>query len=184
MYEGKLVRLRALRAEDAETAVRWLNDLETVQQISGGMALPVSLDEEKKWIEEHAGQKSDRQYSFAVETLDGKYIGNCDYFDLNWHDRTCKVGWLIGPEGRGKGYGTDMIRTLLGVCFDTLGMHKVSLDVMGFNDRAIRLYERIGFVREGVFREQLLARGRRWDEYRYGMLEREYRALAEEWGKE
>ena len=142
MYEGKLVRLRALRPEDAEKAVIWLNDLETVQQISGGMALPVSLESEKKWVERHLEQDPDKGYTFAVETLDGEYIGNCDYFDLNWHDRTCKVGWLIGPEGRGKGYGTTFFSELRQRYPSAA---RFRLEVEPDNDGAKALYSRMGY---------------------------------------
>ena len=175
MYEGRLVRLRDLRAEDAGEAWRWLNDLETARQVHGGMPMPIALEDERAWIEAHAGRKFDDAYHFGVETLEGRFIGVCSYHEVNWHSRTCMVGWFIGdPADRDRGYGTDLIRTLLKICFETLGMHKVSLSVFGYNERAVRLYERLGFVREGAYREQVFAMGRRWDEYRYTMFARDF----------
>ncbi len=176
MYEGKLVRLRALREEDAERSAAWLNDIKTAYQTRGGAPTPFSLASEKEWIADHAGFL-ENEHHFAIETLDGGYIGVCSYSEVNWQARNCTVGWFIGePSMRNKGYGTDMIQTLLKICFCELDMHKVSLQVFSYNEAAVRLYERVGFVREAVFRERVFAMGKRWDEYKCGMLRSEYDA--------
>lgn len=167
MYEGKLVRLRELRLEEVPLFIGWLNELETVRQIAN-FRLPLTIEQERNWLK--TATDADDACHFAVETLDGTLIGSCCCMELNWQSRTCKVGWVIGnPEARGKGYGTDLIQTLLRVCFQELNLHKVSLGVFEHNERAVRLYERLGFVREGVLREQRYTPGKRWDEYIYGM---------------
>ena len=174
MYEGRLVRLRAMRAEDAEKYVVWLNHPDIADRLAGG-AMPMTLEQEKEWIAANAGQR-DGQCNFAVETLDGQLIGSCGYHGLDWKNRRCMVGWQIGdPSMRGRGYGTDLIETLLKVCFEVLGLRKVSLEVYEFNEAA-RLYERLGFTREGTFRKERFVRGRWWDQYRYGMFKAEWAA--------
>ena len=88
------------------------------------------------------------------------------------------AGWFIGdPAMRGKGYGSDMILTFLKYLFEERNMDRVALTVNGYNAGAIRLYERLGFVREGVLRENVYTLGRFHDEYVYAMLRREYDAL-------
>lgn len=174
MYEGRLVRLRAMRPEDAEKYTVWMNDRDMADKLFGG-AMPITLEQEREWIHKNAGRQED-QCHFAVETLDGRLIGACGYHQLDWKNRRAMVGWQIGdPDMRGKGYGADMIETLLGVCFEVLGLRKVSLCVYEFNE-AIRLYERLGFTLEGVFRKERFARGRWWDERRYGMFKTEWAA--------
>lgn len=176
MYEGKLVRLRELRLTDAETCQAWCNELKMARQIYGGAPMPLTIENERDFIARSAGRKNDENH-FAVDTLEGRFIGVCSYSRTNWKDRNCCIGWFIGDESmRGRGYGTDMIKTLLKICFDELDMHKVYLEAYGYNEAAIRLYERLGFVREGVYRERTYAMGRRWDEVRYGMLRNEYKA--------
>lgn len=177
MYEGKLVRLRALREEDAERCAQWLNDLDTAHRVRGGGPMPFSLAGEKKWIAEHAGPMESENH-FAIETKDGTHIGVCSYHQVNWQARNCMVGWFIGDKSaRNRGYGTDMIRLLLDICFRELDMHKVSLRVFSYNAEAVRLYERVGFVREAAYREKVYAMGGRWDDYEYAMLRSEYDAL-------
>ena len=179
MYEGQKVRLRELRPEDAAVCRAWVSEPETARQIYGGGAMPFTMAEEEDFISKHAGHR-DRENHFAAETRDGQLIGVCSYSDVNWKDRSAVLGWFIGdPEQRDRGYGTDLIRTLLKICFDELNLHRVSLQAFQYNERAIRLYDRLGFVREGALRQVEFAMGRRWDAVCFSMLEDEYRRLEE-----
>ncbi len=172
MYEGKLVRLRASRVEDAETAAEWLNDLETARLLSVHAPQPRALDEVRARL-----QTPDKNH-FAVETLDGRLIGTCSAFEIDARDRRCMIGWKIGARGmRGKGYGSDMIRVFLRYLFHERNLMRVDLGVFAFNESAVHLYEKLGFVREGTLRDDILSRGRYWDTYLYSMLRREYDAL-------
>jgi RimJ/RimL family protein N-acetyltransferase len=174
MYEGRRVKLREMRVEDAETYVRWLNQPDMAERIMGG-AMPLTLEQEKDWISKNAGRQDDSCH-FAVETIEGKLIGVCSYHKLDWKNRKCEVGWFIGdPENRGQGYGADLIETLLNICFNVLGLRKVSLLVFEFNE-AVRLYERLGFKLEGVLRKEKFVRGKWWDERRYGLFKTEWAA--------
>jgi RimJ/RimL family protein N-acetyltransferase len=174
VYEGRLVRLRALKPQDAERLAAWRNTPEIADRMSGG-SMPWALEAKQGWIAQNGGRQDD-SCTFAVETLDGALLGSCNYRLLDWKNRTCMAGWFIGDPGmRGRGYGSDMIETLLKVCFQVLGLRKVSIEAYEFNEAA-RLYERLGFQREGVFRKESFVRGRWWDMYRYGLFESEWAA--------
>lgn len=174
MYEGKLIRLREHRIEEVATLQRWMNDLGTARKLAGGGRMPYTLENERQWVESHAGPR-DTEYHFAIETLDGRLIGGCSYHNLDWRNRHCQVGWYIGdPDMRGQGYGTDMIRVLLKICFTELNLQKVSLMVHEHNTGAVRLYEKLGFVREGAHRREVFAMDRWWDKYSYGMFREEW----------
>ena len=60
--------------------------------------------------------------------------------------------------------------------FSSLGLHRVALSVFAFNERAIRAYQRVGFVHEGRAREAIWRDGRWWDEIHMSVLEPEWRA--------
>ena len=66
---------------------------------------------------------------------------------------------LGGAADFGRGYGTEATRLLLDYAFDVVGVHRVTLEVFDFNTRAQRVYEKCGFVREGVQREALYWHG-------------------------
>lgn len=172
MYEGRLVRLRAVRDADIEASIPWLNDLDTMRLLEGGAPVPRTLESERAWVREQG------ENLFAIETQGGQFLGTCCVFSVSAQSRNCMAGWFIGdPAMRGKGYGSDMILTFLKYLFEERNMERVALTVNGYNAGAIRLYGRLGFVREGVLRENVYTLGRFHDEYVYAMLRREYDAL-------
>jgi RimJ/RimL family protein N-acetyltransferase len=65
---------------------------------------------------------------------------------------------LFYPRNRSRGLGTEATRLILGHAFETVGLHRVDLEVFAFNPRARRVYEKVGFVYEGTKRDAL-----RWD---------------------
>ncbi|PSK44170.1 Polynucleotide 5'-hydroxyl-kinase grc3 [Elsinoe australis] len=96
--------------------------------------------------------------------------------NLNHHRHT-EIGIDILPEYQGKGYGSEAIRWVLDWAFRRANMHKVVIRAFEWNDGAVRLYEKIGFKREGRLREQLWHDGRYWDEVVLGMLSREWEEI-------
>lgn len=68
----------------------------------------------------------------------------------------------------------DALRVLIKFVFEELNMHKISLGVFDFNERAIKCYEKVGFVEEGRFKEQLFKGGKYVDEIRMAILAKDY----------
>ncbi|KAF2484815.1 acyl-CoA N-acyltransferase [Neohortaea acidophila] len=77
---------------------------------------------------------------------------------------------------RGQGYGPEAMEWALNWGFDFAGLHRIQLMVYAYNADAARLYEKMGFVREGAKRECVFVKGRFWDVLQYSMLEHEWRA--------
>ncbi len=74
----------------------------------------------------------------------------------------------------GQGYGYEAMVLALNFAFNELNLHRLQLTVYSYNERAIHLYERLGFQREGVYREFLLRDGQYHDMYQYGILSHEW----------
>lgn len=95
----------------------------------------------------------------------GRLIGNTGLHRIDWHSRTAVLGILIGEKDCwSQGYGTDAVRTLVRYAFGDLNPRKVSLSVLAFNERAVRCYEKCGFIREGYRRAQYYKGGRYVDD--------------------
>lgn len=177
--EGKLVRLRAYEKSDLDAVMKWVNDEEVTDWLGGEALLyPVSSLSEDRFIEAAAAQ-SDRQKNFVIESLaDRRYVGGISFNIIDWRSRHAGVGIAIGDKSLwGKGYGTDAMRVLMRMAFDRMNLHRLWLHVFDYNVRAIKSYEKCGFKREGVLREDRFARGKYHDTIVMGILESEYRTL-------
>jgi RimJ/RimL family protein N-acetyltransferase len=174
MYTGEKVRIRAYKREDMVLAQQYLNDAETKRFLMPGVPYQFTLEEENKWFE-NISSHSDT-YSFAVETIEeSKYIGGCGVNMLDWKNSVATVGIFIGDKNYlGKGYGTDAMKVLLKFIFEQMNINKVKLFVYSFNERAVKSYEKCGFVREGVLKQEIFRDGKYNDEYIMAILKDEY----------
>lgn len=94
--------------------------------------------------------------------------------------RSCELGIILGERRAwGKGLGGEAIEAALGYCFLDLDLHRVGAEIFAINPRSVRLFERCGFVREGVLRDKVVKEVagalRPVDVYLYGLLRREWR---------
>ncbi len=97
---------------------------------------------------------------------------------IHTHARSTEIDVVIGRPGyRERGYGSDAITAFLAFLFDTVGLHRVWLETYDYNARARRVYEKLGFVQEGVARESSWKDGRWVANVIYGILEDEFRRL-------
>lgn len=173
MLVGESVRLRAIEREDIPTFVRWFNDPEVRQYLM--MYEPLSKAREERWFEAHLDRQN--EFLFAIEANAGDgwvHIGNIGLHRVDWKNRAATLGIVLGEKTYwGRGYGTDAVRTILRFAFRELNLHRVELEVFAGNLRAIRCYEKAGFVSEGVRREAVFRDGRYHDIYVMGVLAEE-----------
>lgn len=156
MIKGKKIILLPLSERHLENTVRIVN-LPEVRKFTGTI-LPVSDFEHRNWYKKVSVSKTTRV--FAIETQDGRHVGNIGLRNINFRDRNAELFIYIDPAEWGKGYGTDAVTALLRFCFDELNLHRVFLKVIEDNKRAIRVYEKVGFKTEGVLREHTWRDGR------------------------
>lgn len=176
LFNGDRVRLSGLRPDDAVTMARWYEDGEFSRLWDGWTARPRTEADIRAWFDESA--KSHTAYAFGIRLMySDEMIGYIDLDDIVWNNGVCWLAVAIGETvNRGKGYGTEAMHLALKFAFHEINLHRVQLTVFSYNERAIRLYEHIGFQREGVYREALSRDGRRYDSYLYGLLKREWEA--------
>ena len=89
--------------------------------------------------------------------------------------RKARLIVVLKPECTGKGYGTEAVRLALKFAFDYLNLERVALSVQANNPRAIRAYEKAGFVREGLLRRDAYRNGEYIDVVQMGVLREEFR---------
>jgi RimJ/RimL family protein N-acetyltransferase len=94
---------------------------------------------------------------------------------IDRYNQQCKLGIVVGEKHEwGQGYAKEVLRAVIAYCFTTLDMNRIGVEIYDINQRAIRLFEHLGFKREGVVREAVLKKGKFVDEYIYGLLRSEW----------
>jgi RimJ/RimL family protein N-acetyltransferase len=160
MIYGEHIRFRHAERSDIPTFVEWLNDPEVRKGIV--IYLPMSLVEEEAWFENMNKRPVDervlcievRQPGAEGQGDTWKLIGTCGFIDIDWRNRSAEFGILIGDKSVwNQGYGTESVRLLVKVGFETLNLNRISLRVFQTNPRAIRAYEKAGFAHEGRQRQ-------------------------------
>jgi len=183
--EGKLVRIRAYEKSDLEAVMAWVNDEEVTRNLGAGpISFPMSRAQEEQFLDFATRSPADATNKiFAIETLsDRNYIGGIDVRGINWIDRNAEIGITIGDKSYwGKGYGTDAMRVIMRMGFEVMGLHRMWLKVLASNPRGIRCYEKCGFRREGVLREDRFVEGKFVDGIIMAILNDEYRAASQTW---
>jgi RimJ/RimL family protein N-acetyltransferase len=170
MIRGPRIYLRAIETDDLNLCHAWIND----ETVAGTLAVfePHSLLREASWVERMARGQDPSELALAICLNDGgRHIGNCGLHGIDRKNRTASLGLFIGEvDCRGQGYGTEVVRALCAYAFDEINLNKIRLDVYAFNHQAIRTYERVGFLREGVLRQELYRGGAYHDIIRMGLL--------------
>jgi RimJ/RimL family protein N-acetyltransferase len=181
MIYGQRIRFRKPERDDLPVFVRWFNAPEVRQGLS--MYHPMSMAEEERWYEGMM-QRPEEERPFTIEVrsqnIDGTDswmpIGNCSLFSFEWRNRNAELGIVIGEKAFwNQGYGSEAVQLLLRHSFNTLNLNRVWLRVYETNPRAIRFYEKIGFVNEGRKRQSEFQDGRFIDTLLMSVLRDEWK---------
>lgn len=147
---GESVLLRPVRAEDAPRLAAV--DPETIRLTGTHRTHSVQVLE--RWYDSRAGL--DDRLDLAIVVGGDDWIGEVVLTDLDPPNLSCGFRILLaGPEFYGRGLGTEASRLMLAHAFETVGLHRIELEVYTFNPRARRVYEKVGFAYEGTRRQAL-----------------------------
>ena len=175
LLHGELVRLAPIEPEAyAPVGSRWGRQSDYWRLLAAEPPSLFSAKASQKWLEKVL--EGDSRFSFNIRTLEGdRLIGDIGLDGIDWVHGDTFVGISIGEKDCwGKGYGTDAMRVILRYAFTELNLQRVSLTVFAYNPRAIRSYEKVGFVHEGRMRQFLNKEGRRYDMLFMGVLRDEW----------
>ena len=172
MLKGKNVILAPIKREYIDKFVEWLNDPEITQFLT--IYRPLTREMEENWFTSLKDREND--FIFAILINQAKLIGNCSIMNIIWKDRVGTCGIFIGDKNeQGKGYGTEAMKLLLGYGFNTLNLNRLDLKVNDFNSRAIKCYQKLGFVEEGRMREASFVNGKYHDQILMSILRKEWK---------
>lgn len=168
--ETARLRLVQLGPEHLDDLWEELNDPESARLT--GTTATFTIEQARAHLARLPG-KDDRA-DFAVLRLeDGTFLGEAVLNELDAENEAMNFRIALNRSAREQGYGTEATRAVADFGFDRVGLHRISLSVFAFNQRAKRVYEKVGFVEEGRLRESLLWEGERHDEILMALLKHE-----------
>jgi len=172
--EGESIYLRAVEAADAgERYLSWMNDEEVTKGLASGV-FPTTIEDLKKYIQNITSSRNAVMFAVCDKQSD-LHIGNIKLDNFDWVNRTCELGLLLGDRSYwGKGVGTQVMELTLKYAFQQLNIRKVVLAVYANNPAAIRLYEKVGFQKEGCLRDQIFYKGEYIDKYYMGIFSNQF----------
>lgn len=170
---GDRVYLSPMNPDDAETYTRWMNDLEIALPLGNASEI-YSLEKEREALE----HLSKANYNFAiVEIQSDKLLGNISLFDINLIHRKAEVGIFIGDKDKwGQGIGMEAMKLILEFGFKIVGLNNILLKVFSFNERAIKLYKKIGFEEIGRRKESYRLNNKWYDECYFQIMARDFKS--------
>ncbi|MED3735579.1 GNAT family N-acetyltransferase [Virgibacillus pantothenticus] len=177
MFHSNRIQLRKMTIEDAEQYHSWRNDVDVM--ISTNPSLDFySLLETKAFVEGVILHSSSSKSYIIQDKNTDKAIGITSLINMDHKNRSAECIIDIGEKDYwGKGYAKEALKLLLNYAFLEMNLHRVSLRVFSFNERAIHLYTKLGFKQEGASRQALFRSGNWHDIIHMGILQQEYMTI-------
>jgi RimJ/RimL family protein N-acetyltransferase len=177
IFEGRLVRLRAVEPEDWEAHYAWDQNSDLTRALDF-IWFPRSRAGARRWAEETAERApEDDNYHFEIETLAGVLVGSIGIHHAEPRTGTFSYGVAVAEEHGRKGYASEAVVLALRYYFLVRRYQKVTTTVDGFNEASLRLHRRLGFQQEGQLRRMSFTGGRFYDQIVFGMTREEFEQL-------
>ena len=143
--QGARIVLRDKKFEDAENDYRWRSDPE-LARLDAAIPLTMSFERYLKLFEDQMKYPTPGSHHYSIETLDGLFIGNCMYYDMDTVNREAELGIVIGDRDYwSDGYGYDAVTTLLDHMFNARNLKRVYLHTLEWNGREQKSFSKSGF---------------------------------------
>ena len=171
MFKNKKLKFRVIKKKDLDLLINLRNETSTWEMLKN-----IDLIDHSKQINWFDKLKNDpsRKY-FVIENLKNLFLGVIRMDEIDYINRTIRIGCDIIKKERGKGYGSQTFDLILDYCFNYLNMNKAWLEVVTYNKSALKLYKRKGFVKEGLIRKNIYRNGKYFDSILMGILKSEYK---------
>ena len=144
--KGEKIVLREKCIEDAQNDYEWRTDQE-LATLDGTRPLEMPYKDYVTYAKEDLVFSMTQSKRLAIDTHDGKHIGNCMYYDIDIKQGEAEIGIMIGERSYwAKEYGADSLRTLLNHIFLTTTLTRLYLHTLEWNHRARRCFIKAGFI--------------------------------------
>lgn len=166
-----MYQLRELERSDVQTINSWRNDAELIAQLGAPFRF-INQEVDSRWFDSYMANRNHCvRCAIVDENMPGEILGLVSLTDIDQLNQCAVLHIMIGSSTQqNKGIGSIAVKKMLEHAFMNLNMHRVELKVLASNSRAQHVYEKCGFVREGVLRKKVYKGGIFEDMYLYALL--------------
>lgn len=153
MLSSERIYLRPIESDDTDNILKWRNHPEIRRDLFSSE--PVTREGHLQWLQKLI--VSTERKEFIIIRKDGNTsIGTVGLSSIDFQNQKAELGIMIGETSEwGKGFATEACRLLLRFAFQELKFNKVYLRVFEENAAAVKLYEKLGFSKEGLLKEEI-----------------------------
>lgn len=164
------VTIRRFERKDIPKKVEWINNPENNSFLH--YDIPICVEKTEKWYDSHLGD--DDRYDAVIEA-DGMPVGTIGLLSIDKKNSKAEYYIAMGEtEYKGKGVAKSASLLILKYGFEILELNKIYLYTEAENIAAQKLFERVGFIKEGLIRQDILSHGKLADRYAYGYLREDW----------
>lgn len=164
------VSIRQFSREDIPKKVEWINNPQNNRFLH--YDIPLSIERTEKWYDSHVGELN--RYDAIIE-VNGVPVGTIGLLSIDYDNKKAEYYIAMGEtEYKGKGIAKKASRLLLSYGFEELSLNRIYLFTEKDNVIAQRLFEKIGFVKEGIIRQDIVSNGQFVDRFLYSFLKEDW----------
>lgn len=171
-----MIHLRNLEEKDAPFMLEWMHDPQ-IQKCFQKNMMGMSLDDAEKFCRTSKNNQlteENRDLHYAIVEEQDEYLGTISLKNIDLVNMSAEYAISTRKCIQGTGAAGEATKLLLKKGFKELGLHRIYLNVLSDNARAVRFYEKCGFVYEGEFRDHICLE-EKWKSLKwFGMLEAEF----------
>ena len=171
-----MICLRELKEKDAPFMLEWMHDPETQKYFQKSF-LSMSISDAEDFCKNNKISENlddGQSLHFAIVDANDEYLGTISLKHFDNENKTAEYAICLRKQARGKGCALFATNEILKIAFYNHGLHKVYLNALSYNEKAINLYKRCGFIYEGTARDHVLINGKYESLDWYSILAEEY----------
>ena len=173
-----MIRLEYFEKSDFDQLINWIGDEHLLTNWAGSLFRFPLNERSLDWYIENSNdlEKSDVLIYKVIETTSNTIVGHISLGSIYRSEGSARITRvLVGNTTlRGRGICQGMMKAILKIGFEEMGLHRISLGVYDFNVAALKCYEKVGFVRDGLMRDVKKFNGGYWSLVEMSMLEDEW----------
>jgi len=178
MLKGKKVSLHAVERADLQQLRDWRNNPDFRKYFREYREL--NMQQQEQWFEKSVVDDNNTQMFVIRKNKGNELIGCCGLIYINWVHRNADLSLYVGWEDTyidEEGYAEESCKILLDYGFNELGLNKVWTEIYEFDDKKKALYDKFGFQRDGLLRDNYWYDGKWWNSRILSLLYKEFRSV-------